>query len=148
VNFTALVRRFSMICLNLRSSPSYSPTSRRLRGELDAVALARPRTSVIALSIADFRLKRATVELHAARLDLREVEDVVDEAEEVLAESRMSLREFLLLVRHRPGHAGEHHFEKPMIALSGVAARATCSRGTRSCACSRPRAAGSSPGFR
>ncbi len=58
---------------------------------------ARSRISVIALAIADGRSNVADVELHAAGLDLRQVEDVVDELKQVPA-GRVDVLEVVVLL--------------------------------------------------
>jgi hypothetical protein len=84
VNLIALVRRLSRICLSLRSSARKRPR----RGSIDATsAISRP---LRALAHERHRVRDRVgqrevgrLELHAAGLDLREVEDVVDEREQV-----------------------------------------------------------------
>ncbi len=82
---------------------------------------ARSLTRVRALSSASGRSNCAEVELHPARLDLGQIQDVVDEGEEVPAGGQYVLQVLLLLVVELAEHALEQHLGE---ADDGVERRA------------------------
>ena len=84
VNFTALDSRLNTTCLTLRSSASIvADPGRDLEAEGDAV-VGGPLPHHGQAALQDRRQReRGRVELHLPRLDLGQVEDVVDEAEQV-----------------------------------------------------------------
>ena len=85
VNFSALDSRFSSTCFTLRSSARIvaEVLVDRARERDLAPRCARSRSSIIVLSMAVGKSKSLEVQLHAPGLDLRQVEDVVDQREQV-----------------------------------------------------------------
>ncbi len=84
VNFSALDRRFSSTCFTLRSSARIIP--RRSSIVLHSAMprrCARSRTRISVFSMALGRSKSRRLQLHPPRLDLGQVEDVVDERQQV-----------------------------------------------------------------
>ena len=106
---------------------------------------ARSRTIATPCSISSGERDGVEVELHLARLDLREVEDLVDQLEQMpprVADVARRTRPGARSARRTSGRAGRPRSRSPRSAAS--AARATCWRGTRTCAGSPPRARASS----
>ena len=84
VNFTALVSRFRITCLSLRSSAWAMPRLGSMSHASEIAWLAaRSRTIATPCSIRSAQRDRFEVELHLARLDLREIEDLVDQLEQM-----------------------------------------------------------------
>ena len=73
---------------------------------------ARSRMSIIVFSIAVGRWKSLRFELHASRLDLRQVEDVVDEREQVPSRVEDVAEVLRLLVVDLAEHALGQHFRE------------------------------------
>ena len=79
VNFTALDSRLRSI-LDLRSSPTNSPRrSSTLTSTVMPCRVARSRTKVRALSMAKGRSNGRQLQFHAARFNLGEIENLIDE---------------------------------------------------------------------
>ncbi len=86
---------------------------------------ARSRTSVSACRAAPGQVEARELELHAPGLDLRQVEDVVDQREQVLARGRgCPAGTPSCLAFSSPNMRSVSTSEKPMMALSGV--RSSC----------------------
>ena len=89
VNLTAFVTRLRTTCLSRSSSEYTVPTSAaRLDLQRDAVCggpLAEHRGGVVEQRA---QVERRVLELHPAGLDLRQVEDLVEQLEQVLAGAR------------------------------------------------------------
>ena len=96
-----------------------------IRRNLDAVTIGASAHERERVVHGGLEVEARDVELHAPSLDLRQVEDVVDETEQMLAGIADVLGEFLLLLVHRAGHSGEHHFRE---ADDGVERRAQLMR--------------------
>ena len=89
VNLTALDSRFSRICFSLRSSATISPSAGSTsQVERDAVALRALANQRHRIGDRRRQVESRELELHPPGLDLRQVEDVVDQREQM--PSRMS----------------------------------------------------------
>ena len=114
VNLTALVRRFSSTCLSFSSSAQTMPMSPAMsrRSVIPCVA-ARSRTIASPSSMRLGERHRAELELHPARLDLGEVEDLVDELEQVVARAADVAQVLLLALVELAEHPLEQDVGEP-----------------------------------
>ena len=110
VNFTALERRFSRICLTFRSSATMSATRGvHGRGERDPVP-GRPLPDQGQRIVqGGGQVEPPELQLEPSGLHLGQVEDVVDQGEEMPARGQDVLQVLGLLRVHLPEHPlGEH----------------------------------------
>ena len=114
VNLTALVSRFTTTCLSLISSAHTSPTSsatvQRDRQPLPRRALAHQREPLL-----EQRRQREQrgLELHPPRLDLGQVEDLVDQLEQVLPGVADVADVLLLALVELAEHPLQQHVAEP-----------------------------------
>ena len=92
--------------------------------ERDPWPAARSRTRVSVFSAALRQIEIAQLQLHPSRLDLGEIQDVVDQREQVVPRLQDVADVFGLFFVKLAEHALVSTSEKPMIALSGV--RSSC----------------------
>ena len=111
VNLTAFVSRLSTTCRSLSSSagtvPSPGSTS---RSSATPCRSARSRIIAIPASSSSASDDGTELELHPARLDLRQVEDLVDQLEQVAPRAADVLDVLLLALVEIAEHAVEQHF--------------------------------------
>ena len=109
VNFTALDRRFSTICLSRRWSAVRRMPWPTAGGEREPLVVGAPRHHAHGVVEEGLELDLLGIEPDAAGLDLRHVEDVVDDVEQVLAALVDVAAIFAILVgAERAEHAGFH----------------------------------------
>ena len=113
VNFTALDSRFSTTCLKRRRSASSRPTSgstSRLRRILCLSARSRTIERQYSRRFADGEFR--AVQDHLAGLDLRQVENVVQQFEQMLARAPDVAQVVVLTLVELAKHALQEHFRK------------------------------------
>ena len=115
VNLTALVIRLSTTCLS-RSSSDVRPSD--VVGDLDAqvdrrASAARSRSIAAASSSSATQVERRVLQLHPAGLDLREVEDLVEQLQQVLARAVDVAEVLLLPLVDVAEHPLEQHLGEP-----------------------------------
>ena len=122
VNFTALDSRLSTICLSARRSARRPSSGEILRDQFELLVLRARRDDAHGFRQQAVEVELLEIEADAAGLDLRHVENVVDDVEQILAAAADVAAVFVVLLgAERAEHAGLHDLGK---ADDGVERRA------------------------
>ena len=114
VNFTALDSRLTMICLTARRSATTEMASSISASSVRFLSSARAGDDAQRFRQRLRQVELLHVELHAAGLDLRHVEDVVDDFQQIMAAGQNVVAVFLVFLRaERAEHAAAHDLGEP-----------------------------------
>src|SRR6478609_8522132 len=122
VNLQALLRRLSRICRNLMGS-TVSETKVFLAFDHEAVVILLGEGPRCVDDLIDQRRQIHPIgtKLKLARLDLREVENLIDEAEKMTAGTVHPTQRLRRLFRAKTSRIGDHHLGEPDDGVKGGA---------------------------